>query len=218
MCVADTRVLCPCFSHSVTVFPHTQHDIKTTSRGPSCRPSDIGLNQAGLPECVVQAVSACPAGLAPLLYAQVRGGDGGHRVVQIVWLLCLRFVCRWGLHTPVVGCSWPYTHVAEPKTLLVCNTSSLHCLHHCSRPPSPPLCAFVCPSGRQSWMDVVCCMQVVLTGGCVNTPGFVSRFQTELRALVPSDLELVVTAPVVSRQRGRKEGGRDCLPSSVSST
>lgn len=36
-----------------------------------CRPSDIGLNQAGLPECVVQAVAACPAGLAPLLYAQV---------------------------------------------------------------------------------------------------------------------------------------------------
>jgi actin-related protein len=41
-------------------------------------------------------------------------------------------------------------------------------------------------------------VQVVLTGGCINTPGFVSRFQTELRALVPSDLELVVTAPVVS--------------------
>lgn len=71
------------------------------------RPSDIGLNQAGLPECVVQAVAACPAGLAPLLYAQV-----------------------------------------------------------------------------------------VLTGGCINVPGFVPRFQSELRALVPSELELVVTAPV----------------------
>lgn len=71
------------------------------------RPSDIGLNQAGLPECVVQSVTACPAGLAPLLYAQV-----------------------------------------------------------------------------------------VLTGGCINTPGFVTRFQTELRALVPSELEVVVTAPL----------------------
>lgn len=38
-----------------------------------------------------------------------------------------------------------------------------------------------------------------MTGGCVNTPGFVPRFTKELRALVPSDLELVVTAPVVRR-------------------
>eukprot|EP00775_Hariotina_reticulata_P008319 gene8319-8504_t len=35
------------------------------------RPSDIGLDQAGLPEVVVQSVAACPAGLAPLLYGQV---------------------------------------------------------------------------------------------------------------------------------------------------
>jgi hypothetical protein len=45
---------------------------------------------------------------------------------------------------------------------------------------------------------VRCGVQVVLTGGCINVPGFVPRFQTELRALVPSELELVVTAPVVS--------------------
>lgn len=44
--------------------------------------------------------------------------------------------------------------------------------------------------------------QVVLTGGCINVPGFVPRFQTELRALVPSELELVVTAPVVSPSCG----------------
>lgn len=36
-----------------------------------CRPCDIGLSQAGLPEVVVQAVSACPPALAPLLYGQV---------------------------------------------------------------------------------------------------------------------------------------------------
>lgn len=53
---------------------------------------------------------------------------------------------------------------------------------------------------------VGCVVQVVLTGGCINIPGFVPRFTRELRALVPSDLELVVTAPVVS-DAGRNMGG-----------
>uniref|UniRef100_A0A383W4Y3 Uncharacterized protein n=1 Tax=Tetradesmus obliquus TaxID=3088 RepID=A0A383W4Y3_TETOB len=35
------------------------------------RPSDIGLQQAGMAEVVMQAVAACPPGLAPLLYGQV---------------------------------------------------------------------------------------------------------------------------------------------------
>jgi hypothetical protein len=55
------------------------------------------------------------------------------------------------------------------------------------------------------WCLTDCCVhvlavQVVLTGGCINVPGFVPRFQSELRALVPSELELVVTAPVVSER------------------
>lgn len=52
-------------------------------------------------------------------------------------------------------------------------------------------------------------MQVVLTGGCINTPGFVTRFQTELRALVPSELEVVVTAPLVGQ--GTIEGVVVCI-------
>lgn len=91
-----------------------RHQLSVRSPAPRCRPrlpppprpSDIGLQQAGLPEVVVQAANACPTGLAPLLYAQV-----------------------------------------------------------------------------------------VLTGGCVSLPGFVARFESELRALVPAELEVVVCAP-----------------------
>jgi actin-related protein len=36
--------------------------------------------------------------------------------------------------------------------------------------------------------------QVVLTGGCVSLPGFVARFESELRALVPAELEVVIYA------------------------
>jgi hypothetical protein len=38
---------------------------------PSLRPNDIGLQQAGLPEAVAQAISACHTALAPLLWSNV---------------------------------------------------------------------------------------------------------------------------------------------------
>ena len=38
---------------------------------PLCRPSDIGLQQAGMPEAVAQAIAACHPALAPLLWSNV---------------------------------------------------------------------------------------------------------------------------------------------------
>lgn len=36
---------------------------------------------------------------------------------------------------------------------------------------------------------------VILSGGCVTIPGFVKRFNRELRALVPNDMDLHVHVP-----------------------
>ncbi len=43
----------------------------TNRSQPTARPTDIGLQQAGLPEAVAQAVAACHPALAPLLWSNV---------------------------------------------------------------------------------------------------------------------------------------------------
>ena len=36
---------------------------------------------------------------------------------------------------------------------------------------------------------------VILSGGCVSIPGFVDRFNGELRSIVPSNIDLHITVP-----------------------